>query len=245
MKSLYGYHFWWQKFLRFINILRKKFSRSISINLFQLNQNYQLIYQFNLSIIFLNFYFVDRGGFGTSGRPKSIALPPTGRIVVKAMYAYLSSGEHQINFLEGDLIQLLGDEPFSFHNSNGKHMFKNQYYRMENNLLRSTEFSPFLEFSFQNNLSSNHFAYVQVIEIKAGIMEKTYALVNVVGSHWRIPNKSEIQMMLIQGINLNLSMRSLFPILRYATHVNNAVKLVSTIQLKFHLKCCITKHARV
>jgi len=61
----------------------------------------------------------DRGGFATSGRPKSIALPSSGRIVVKAMYAYLSSGEHQINFLEGDLIQLLGDEPFSFHNSNG------------------------------------------------------------------------------------------------------------------------------
>jgi len=61
----------------------------------------------------------ERGSFGTTGRPKSIALPSAGRIMVKAMYAYLSSGEHQINFLEGDLIQLLGDEPISFHNSNG------------------------------------------------------------------------------------------------------------------------------
>ena len=34
---------------------------------------------------------------------------------VRALYAYLSSGEHQMSFLEGDLITLLGDESIAFH----------------------------------------------------------------------------------------------------------------------------------
>ena len=61
-----------------------------------------------------------RSGFGTTSRPKSLALPASSRGTVRALYAYLSSGEHQINFLEGDLILLLGDDPVSFHaNANG------------------------------------------------------------------------------------------------------------------------------
>nr|CAH0106197.1 unnamed protein product [Daphnia galeata] len=61
-----------------------------------------------------------RSGFGTTARPKSLALPGSTKGTVRALYAYLSSGEHQINFLEGDLILLLGDEPVSFHsNANG------------------------------------------------------------------------------------------------------------------------------
>ena len=61
-----------------------------------------------------------RSGFGTTSRPKSLALPSSSRGTVRALYAYLSSGEHQINFLEGDLILLLGDDPVSFHaNANG------------------------------------------------------------------------------------------------------------------------------
>ncbi|KAI9564148.1 hypothetical protein GHT06_007886 [Daphnia sinensis] len=61
-----------------------------------------------------------RSGFGTTTRPKSLALPGSTKGTVRALYAYLSSGEHQINFLEGDLILLLGDEPVSFHsNANG------------------------------------------------------------------------------------------------------------------------------
>lgn len=64
----------------------------------------------------LNFRAV-RSGFGTTVRPKSTVEP---RRTVRALYAYLSSGEHQINFLEGDLILLLGDDPVSFHsNANG------------------------------------------------------------------------------------------------------------------------------
>ena len=64
--------------------------------------------------------FLVRSGFGTTARPKSLALPGSTKGTVRALYAYLSSGEHQINFLEGDLILLLGDEPVSFHsNANG------------------------------------------------------------------------------------------------------------------------------
>lgn len=45
-------------------------------------------------------------------RPKSMALPQTQVAwdvpVVKALYAYLSSGDNQLSFLEGDMIALLG-----------------------------------------------------------------------------------------------------------------------------------------
>jgi hypothetical protein len=75
---------------------------------------------FNYYVDRLIFFFLVRSGFGTTARPKSLALPGSTKGTVRALYAYLSSGEHQINFLEGDLILLLGDEPVSFHsNANG------------------------------------------------------------------------------------------------------------------------------
>ncbi len=64
-------------------------------------------------------------GFATTTRPKSSASPSSDRGTVRALYAYLSSGEHQINFLEGDLILLLGDEATSVHtNANGIHRWR-------------------------------------------------------------------------------------------------------------------------
>lgn len=49
-----------------------------------------------------------------SRRPKSMALP-SGQApqwdyqLARALYAYLSSGENQLSFLEGDLIALMGE----------------------------------------------------------------------------------------------------------------------------------------
>ena len=82
-------------------------------------------FEFNKSLLILLIFLITwtwtvRSGFGTTSRPKSLALPSSSRGTVRALYAYLSSGEHQINFLEGDLILLLGDDPVSFHaNANG------------------------------------------------------------------------------------------------------------------------------
>ncbi|XP_022920973.1 GATA zinc finger domain-containing protein 14 isoform X2 [Onthophagus taurus] len=45
-------------------------------------------------------------------RPKSIAVPPPPQWdtqLARALYAYLSSGENQLSFLEGDLIALIGE----------------------------------------------------------------------------------------------------------------------------------------
>ncbi|GJQ68046.1 hypothetical protein Trydic_g16761 [Trypoxylus dichotomus] len=47
-----------------------------------------------------------------TGRPKSIAVPPPptwDTQLARALYAYLSSGENQLSFLEGDLIALIGE----------------------------------------------------------------------------------------------------------------------------------------
>ena len=44
-------------------------------------------------------------------RPKSMAVADTGTWdtpLARAMYAYLSSGENQLSFLEGDVIALMG-----------------------------------------------------------------------------------------------------------------------------------------
>ena len=71
-----------------------------------------------------------RSGFETTPQPKSLALPGSTKGTARALYAYLSSGEHQINFLEGDLILLLGDEPVSSHsNANGKASGHNPHLR--------------------------------------------------------------------------------------------------------------------
>ncbi|KAJ9591290.1 hypothetical protein L9F63_002164, partial [Diploptera punctata] len=49
----------------------------------------------------------------TPTRPKSMAVPDRGASwdtqLARAMYAYLSSGENQLSFLEGDIIALMGD----------------------------------------------------------------------------------------------------------------------------------------
>lgn len=45
-------------------------------------------------------------------RPKSMAIPPPPQWdtqLARALYAYLSSGENQLSFLEGDLISLIGE----------------------------------------------------------------------------------------------------------------------------------------
>lgn len=45
-------------------------------------------------------------------RPKSIAVPPPptwDTHLARALYAYLSSGENQLSFHEGDLIALIGE----------------------------------------------------------------------------------------------------------------------------------------
>ncbi|XP_065564058.1 BAR/IMD domain-containing adapter protein 2-like isoform X2 [Artemia franciscana] len=42
-------------------------------------------------------------------RPRSLALDPGGKGLARALYAYLSSGENQLSFLENDTIFLLGD----------------------------------------------------------------------------------------------------------------------------------------
>lgn len=90
-----------------------------SIEFPELPQYVQLLIN-RLVCVFFSLFFAVRSGFGTTARPKSLALPGSTKGTVRALYAYLSSGEHQINFLEGDLILLLGDEPVSFHsNANG------------------------------------------------------------------------------------------------------------------------------
>lgn len=54
----------------------------------------------------------------TPVRPKSMAIPersaPWDPQLARALYAYLSSGENQLSFLEGDVIALMG-KPFMFH----------------------------------------------------------------------------------------------------------------------------------
>lgn len=48
----------------------------------------------------------------TTRRPKSMAIPPPPQWdtqLARALYAYLSSGENQLSFLEGDLISLIGE----------------------------------------------------------------------------------------------------------------------------------------
>jgi len=57
--------------------------------------------------------------YGCTGmRPKSLgragASAAGARGTVRALYAYLSSGEHQMSFLEGDLIVLLAEESVAF-----------------------------------------------------------------------------------------------------------------------------------
>ncbi|XP_054724640.1 brain-specific angiogenesis inhibitor 1-associated protein 2-like isoform X2 [Uloborus diversus] len=49
--------------------------------------------------------------YGITLRPKSLAEPDskTGHSRVRALYSYLSSGEHQLSFHEGDIIVLIGD----------------------------------------------------------------------------------------------------------------------------------------
>lgn len=45
-------------------------------------------------------------------RPKSMAVPPPpawDTQLARALYAYLSSGDNQLSFLEGDLIALIGE----------------------------------------------------------------------------------------------------------------------------------------
>ncbi|XP_044269432.1 brain-specific angiogenesis inhibitor 1-associated protein 2 isoform X2 [Tribolium madens] len=51
-------------------------------------------------------------GHTPSHRPKSIAVPPPPQWetqLARALYAYLSSGDNQLSFLEGDLIALIGE----------------------------------------------------------------------------------------------------------------------------------------
>nr|XP_023023913.1 uncharacterized protein DDB_G0284459-like [Leptinotarsa decemlineata] len=51
-------------------------------------------------------------GHTPTRRPKSMAVPPPpawDTQLARALYAYLSSGENQLSFLEGDLIALIGD----------------------------------------------------------------------------------------------------------------------------------------
>ena len=54
----------------------------------------------------------------TPTRPKSMAVPDRGpgwdTQLVRAMYAYLSSGDNQLSFLEGDIIALMGQFIYSF-----------------------------------------------------------------------------------------------------------------------------------
>lgn len=55
-------------------------------------------------------FFAD--GHTPSRRPKSMAVPPPPQWdtqLARALYAYLSSGDNQLSFLEGDLIALIGD----------------------------------------------------------------------------------------------------------------------------------------
>ncbi|KFM66453.1 Brain-specific angiogenesis inhibitor 1-associated protein 2, partial [Stegodyphus mimosarum] len=49
--------------------------------------------------------------YGVTLRPKSLVEPDskTGHSRVRALYSYLSSGEHQLSFHEGDIITLIGD----------------------------------------------------------------------------------------------------------------------------------------
>lgn len=46
-------------------------------------------------------------------RPQSLAVPSSGRgwgsPLARALYAYLSSGENQLSFLEGDILALMGE----------------------------------------------------------------------------------------------------------------------------------------
>jgi hypothetical protein len=48
----------------------------------------------------------------TPTRPKSMAVPDRGpgwdTQLARALYAYLSSGDNQLSFLEGDIIALMG-----------------------------------------------------------------------------------------------------------------------------------------
>lgn len=66
------------------------------------------------------FFFLVNDGLGMfldvnspQRRPKSMALPsqaPQWEVpLAKALYAYLSSGENQLSFLEGDMIALMGE----------------------------------------------------------------------------------------------------------------------------------------
>jgi BAI1-associated protein 2 len=51
-------------------------------------------------------------GHTPSRRPKSMAVPPPPQWdtqLARALYAYLSSGDNQLSFLEGDLIALIGE----------------------------------------------------------------------------------------------------------------------------------------
>jgi hypothetical protein len=56
-----------------------------------------------------NFFYSDPD---TPTRPKSMAVPDRGQVwdtqLVRALYAYLSSGDNQLSFLEGDVIALMG-----------------------------------------------------------------------------------------------------------------------------------------
>jgi hypothetical protein len=49
----------------------------------------------------------------TPTRPKSMAVPDRGpgwdTQLARALYAYLSSGDNQLSFLEGDIIALMGE----------------------------------------------------------------------------------------------------------------------------------------
>lgn len=58
----------------------------------------------------MNFFYLDPE---TPTRPKSMAVPDRGpgwdTQLARALYAYLSSGDNQLSFLEGDIIALMGE----------------------------------------------------------------------------------------------------------------------------------------
>lgn len=59
-----------------------------------------------------HFFFIFTDEQTPTRRPKSMAVPPPpawDTHLARALYAYLSSGENQLSFHEGDLIALIGE----------------------------------------------------------------------------------------------------------------------------------------
>lgn len=71
-------------------------------------------FSIDIADIDIDMYILDPD---TPTRPQSMAVPDRGQgwdtQVARALYAYLSSGDNQLSFLEGDIIALMGESSWT------------------------------------------------------------------------------------------------------------------------------------